>query len=155
MNGFTENFNSILIPFLKKYVERFGFAVIHRHFFEILEETKKKFQMITNDSNGQKWRKESGSMLEQLVLYFIFDEVKKLGYEIASDDEIKSSSRGILEKVAHNIVIKYGEFFVFPDGDIVIYSAISGEVKAIISCKASTRERYTQTLYWKLKLSLN
>jgi hypothetical protein len=120
-----------------------------------LDKTKNKFQRQYNDANGQKWRNESGRMLESLVLHFILKEVEKLGYKVTSDEELEKSQKGILEKVAHNITIKYGKYFVMPDGDIVIYNPLSANVKAIISCKASTRERYTQTLYWKLKLSLN
>ncbi len=155
MIKFTENFNSILLPILKKYQQKYGKEEIHKYFFEILDETKKIFQKKCDDANGQKWRNESGKMLELLVIYFISDAVKELEYDITTDDEIESAQGGILETVGHNIALKYGKYYIIPDGDIVIYSPNNGEIKIIISCKASVRERFAQTLYWKLKLSLN
>ena len=155
MIKFTENFENILLPILKKYQKDYGEKEIHKYFFEILDETKKVFQEKQNDINGQKWRNESGKMLELLVVYFISDAVKELGYSITTDDEIEKAKDGILEEVGHNLVLKYGKYYVMPDGDIVIYNPKNSEIKAVISCKASTRERFSQTLYWKLKLALN
>jgi len=152
---YTANFSNILLPILERYQKEYGQAEIHKYFFEILIETKKIFQKEYNDRNGQKWRNESGTMLELLVIYFIHKEIKKLGYEITTDDEINSSDSGILEKVGHNIVLKYGKYYILPDSDIVIYNPNTAEVKAIISCKASVRERFAQTLYWKVKLAAN
>lgn len=151
----TENFQTILLPILRRYLKEYGQKEIHKYFFEILDETKTKFQKKFSDKNGQKWRNESGKMLELLIIYFIQNVVKKLGYEITTDDEVRRAKDGILEEVGYNIILKYGEYYVLPDGDIIIFDPRSSEVKAIISCKASLRERFAQTLYWKLKLSLN
>lgn len=120
-----------------------------------MDETKRTFQKKYNDKNGQKWRNESGTMLELLVVYFLHKEIKRLGFDITTDDDISSSDGGILEKVGHNIVLKYGKYYVLPDSDIVIYNPETAEVKAIISCKSSIRERFAQSLYWKVKLSNN
>ena len=155
MIKFTDNFNNILLPILKKYQKNYGEAEIHKYFFEIFDETKKIFQKKYNDVNGQKWRNQSGKMLELLVAYFISDVVNELGYDITSDDEIENAQDGILETIAHNLVLKYGKYYVIPDGDIIIYNPKNGEIKIVVSCKASVRERFAQTLYWKLKLSLN
>ncbi len=155
MIKFTDNFKEILLPILKKYQNKYGVGEIHKYFFEILDETKNIFQKKCKDMNGQKWRNESGKMLELLVVYFISDTIRELGYDITTDDEIISAQDGILETVGHNFVLKYGKYYVFPDGDIVIFNPQDGKIKIVISCKASVRERFTQTLYWKLKLSLN
>jgi len=155
MIKFTNNFKEILLPILKKYQNRYGVKEIHKYFFEILDETKNIFQKKYNDVNGQKWRNESGKMLESLVVYFIGGTIKELGYDITTDDEIINTKDGILEIVGHNFVLKYGKYYVLPDGDIIIFDPQNGEIKIVISCKASVRERFTQTLYWKLKLSLN
>jgi len=152
---YTPNFTNILLPILEKYLKKYGRAEIHKYFFEVLDETKTIFQRINNDINGQKWRNESGTMLEQLVIYFLHKEIMKMGYDITTDDEINSSNYGILEKVWHNIVLKYGKYSILPDSDIVIYNPNTAEVKAIISCKSSVRERFAQSLYWKVKLSTN
>jgi type II restriction enzyme len=152
---YTANFTNILLPILEKYLTKYGRSEIHKYFFEILDETKEIFQRNNSDMNGQKWRNESGTMLEQLVIYFLHKEIMKLGYDITTDDEINSSNYGILEKVWHNIVLKYGKYSILPDSDIVIYNPNTAEVKAIISCKSSVRERFAQSLYWKVKLSTN
>ncbi len=94
-------------------------------------------------------------MLEFLVIYLLHKEILELGYDITTDDEIENSNNGILEEVGHNIILKYGKYYVLPDSDVVIYHPKTAEVKAIISCKSSVRERFAQTLYWKLKLSAN
>jgi len=150
---YTENFDGILLPILQKYLEKYGRAEVHRYFFEVLNETKEIFQKKFHDTNGQKWRNESGTMLEQMIIYFVHKEIVGLGYDITTDDEINSSSGGILEEVWHKIVLKYGKYSILPDSDIVIYHPKTAEVKAIVSCKASVRERFAQTLYWKVKLS--
>ena len=152
---YTANFSDILLPILDKYLIRYGQVEIHKYFFEMLDETKGIFQKKYNDMNGQKWRNESGTMLELLVIHFLHKEIMELGYDITTDDEINSCDSGILEKVGHNIVLKYGKYFILPDSDIVIYNPRTSEVKAIISCKSSVRERFAQTLYWKVKLSTN
>lgn len=150
---YTANFNKILLPILKKYLEKRGPGEIHKYFFEILDETKTIFQKLNNDVNGQKWRNESGTMLELLVIYFLHKEIIAMGYDITTDDEIESRNEGILEKVGHSIVLKYGKYYVTPDSDIIIYNPKTAEVKAIISCKSSVRERFAQSLYWKVKLA--
>ena len=152
---YTDNFNNILLPSLENYLKKYGQKEIHKYFFEILDETKQVFQKKYNDTNGQKWRNESGTMLELLVIYFLHKEIKDLGYDITTDEEIERCDSGILEKVWHNIVLKYGKYSILPDSDIVIYNPQTAEVKAIISCKSSVRERFAQSLYWKVKLSTN
>ena len=155
MIKFTDNFNNILFPILEQHQKRYGHQSIHKYFFEILDETKSVFRKKYDDINGQKWRNESGKMLELLVMYYIQDTISQSGCEMTTDEEVGKAQGGVLEKVGHNIVLKYGEYYILPDGDIIIYDSQNGDVKAIISCKVSVRERFAQTLYWKLKLSLN
>ena len=157
MITFTENFKNNVIPLIKSFSEKYGNNQIHKYFFEILTITKEKFKSNCEKDKDQSWRKESGIMLENLVVYFIQEEINKLGYDLVTDEQIKQSSENdkIMSKVYRNIVIRYGEYSVIPDGDIVIYNPDDGTVVAIISCKNSIRERYAQTLYWKLKLSLD
>ena len=152
---YTDNFTGILLPILEKYLKKYGHKEIHKYFFDILDETKTIFQKKCHDANGQKWRNESGAMLEQLVIYFLQTEIVALGYDVTTDDEIDAASGGILETVGCNIVLKYGPYYVLPDSDIIIYEPRSGAVMAIISCKASVRERFAQTLYWRVKLLVN
>jgi len=55
------------------------------------------------------------------------------------------------------LAVKYGEYLLLPDTDMVIVSYVlkepwQSEILAIISCKTSLRERIAQACYWKLKL---
>lgn len=157
MITFTENFQKNVVPLIKSYTKKYGDKEVHKYFFEILTVTKESYQQNCKKDKGQSWRNESGAMLENLVVYFIQEEVRKLGYDLVTDEQIKRASINdeIMSKVHRNIVIHYGEYSIVPDGDIVIYKPTDGSVVAIISCKNSLRERYAQTLYWKLKLSLD
>lgn len=157
MIKFTENFQKVVVPLIKQFSRKYGHDQVHKYFFEILAATKGKYQSSCEKDKGQSWRNESGTMLENMVVYFIQEEVKKLGYDLVTDEQIKKASPGdeIMSKVYRNIVIRYGDYSIVPDGDIVIYRPIDGAVAAIISCKNSLRERYAQTLYWKLKLALD
>jgi type II restriction enzyme len=154
MMKYTDNFNNILLPVLENHLKKYGQKEIHKYFFEILDETKQIFQKECKDTNGQKWRNESGTMLELLVAHFLHKEIKELGYDITTDEEIERCDSGILEKVGHNIVLKYGKYGLIPDSDIVIYNPRTAEVKAIVYCKPSIEDRFGP-LYWKLKLSAN
>jgi len=157
MIKFTDNFQKNVIPLIKKFSEKYGNEHVHKYFFEILAKTKKLYQSNCKKDEGQSWRNESGAMLENIVVYFIQEEIRKLGYDLITDNQIKKASQGdeIVSKVYRNVVIRYGDYSILPDGDIIIYNPTDGEVIAIISCKNSLRERYAQTLYWKLKLSLD
>jgi len=157
MIKFTENFREVVIPLIKQFSKKYGDDQVHKYFFEILVATKERYQSNCEKDKGQSWRNESGTMLENMVVYFIQEEVKRLGYDLVTDEQIKkaSSDDEIMSKVYRNIVIRYGDYSIVPDGDVVIYRPIDGVVAAIISCKNSLRERYAQTLYWKLKLSLD
>lgn len=157
MIKFTENFQKNVIPLIEKFSKKYGNDKVHWYFFEILEKTKKYFKEHCKKDKDQSWRNESGAMLENIVVYFIQKEVKKLGYDLVTDDQIKKSSSNdeVMSKLYRNIVVRYGDYSILPDGDIIVYDSRNIKVLAIISCKNSLRERYTQTLYWKLKLSLD
>ena len=157
MITFTENFQKNVVPLIKSCAKKYGDKEVHKYFFDILTKTKERYQSNCKKDKGQSWRNESGAMLENLVVYFIQEEVRKLGYDLVTDEQIKKTSQTdeVMSKVRRNLVIHYGAYSVLPDGDIIIYKPADSKVMAIISCKNSLRERYTQTLYWKLKLSLD
>jgi len=157
MINFKENFCKIVIPLVNEYSKKYGEGCVHRYFFDILATTKEKYQLACVKDKGQSWRNESGSMLENLVVYFIQNKIQKLGYDLVTDEQIKKApaNNEMMSKVYRNIVIRYGKYSIVPDGDIVVYKPFDGTVVAIISCKNSLRERYAQTLYWKLKLSID
>lgn len=157
MIKFTKNFQDNVIPLIKDFSKKYGDDKVHWYFFEVLEKTKIFFKKNCKKDKDQSWRNESGAMLENIVVYFIQEEVRKRGYDLVTDDQIKKASLSdeVMSRLYRNIVVRYGDYSILPDGDIIIYDPKSIEVLAIISCKNSLRERYTQTLYWKLKLSLD
>ena len=157
MINLSSNFQKIVVPLIKKYENKYQRKNIHKYFFDILMETRKEFNKSCKKDAGQSWRNESGAMLENLVVYFIQQEIVKLGYDLATDNQINkaSSDDKIMSLVYRNMIVRYGKYPILPDGDIIIFNPKNGDVKAIISCKNSLRERFAQTLYWKLKLSLD
>jgi len=58
-----------------------------------------------------------------------------------------------LGKVYRNLVVRYGQWSLLPDADLVIYEPTTCRVVGVISCKITLRERIAQTAYWKLKLA--
>ncbi len=157
MITFTENFQKNVVPLIKSCAKKYGDKEVHKYFFEILTATKELYQQNCKKDKGQSWRNESGTMLENLVVYFIQEEVRKLGYDLVTDEQIKKTSQTdeIMSKVHRNLIIHYGTYSILPDGDIIIYKPTDSKVIAIISCENSLREGYAQILYWKVKLSLD
>lgn len=155
----TLHFQETIVPLIQEYEKEYGKKNLHKHLFDILSKTRIIFEnkLIKDKDKGQSWRNESGSVLENVVVYFIQETIIMCGYELTTDDVIEKSAINdpIMSKVYRNIVVRYGKYPVLPDGDIIIFNPRSGDVKAIISCKNSLRERFAQTLYWKLKLSLD
>lgn len=86
MIKFTENFQKNVVPLIKKFSKKYGDDQVHKYFFEILTKTKELFKSNCKKDKDQSWRNESGAMLENLVVYFIQEEVKKLGYDLITDD---------------------------------------------------------------------
>ncbi|MCX6795912.1 MAG: BsaWI family type II restriction enzyme, partial [Candidatus Falkowbacteria bacterium] len=157
MINLSSTFEQIVIPLIEEYQNKYGGKNIHEYFFDILSKARTSFESVCTKDKGQSWKNESGELLENLVVYFIQKTVIEYGYDLTSDNVLEKSETNdsILSKVYRNVVVRYGKYSVIPDGDIIIFNPMSGEVKAIISCKNSLRERFTQTLYWKLKLSLD
>ena len=54
-----------------------------------------------------------------------------------------------------SIEIFYDSYSIIPDADIIIYDKSSYRIIAVLSCKASMRERVAQSAYWKLKFQYN
>ncbi|MEO0178345.1 MAG: BsaWI family type II restriction enzyme [candidate division WOR-3 bacterium] len=75
-----------------------------------------------------------------------FQKLRKIGFEV-----IKGSK---LEKADNKLgVVDFGEFGMhLPDADLVVYEPKKCKPIAIISSKATLRERIAQTGYWNVKL---
>lgn len=80
-------------------------------------------------------------------------EVEAAGLRCATGDEVMAKVQDpVLGSVYRQIMVRYGEYAVMPDVDLVIFRADNCRVIGIVSCKATLRERIAQTAYWKIKL---
>jgi type II restriction enzyme len=139
------------------------------HVSEIFEEARERYkseylsspraarlraQGRTPDAE-QSWKPFKGANFEQLVLYIIRQELESMGLRCVFGDKLLRPKNLPLElsDVYHKLIVRYGQYSILPDADLVIYKPKSHEVIGIVSCKTTLRERIAQTAYWKLKLS--
>lgn len=103
----------------------------------------------------QGWVSVIGRSLEIVVEYLINNFCTKNGLKITNDKVLrKTNLKGELDEVKRKILVDFGSVSLLPDGDIIIYKVVPEiRILAILSVKNSFRERYTETPYWKLKLS--
>jgi len=103
----------------------------------------------------QSWKAFKGKNFEKLIWRVIDGELGsslnlccipggKLGRKKLSPE---------LGKVYRNLLVRYGQWSLLPDADLVVYDPRTCQVVGIISCKITLRERIAQTAYWKLKLA--
>lgn len=115
---------------------------------------KLKAQGKTPDAE-QSWKAFKGKNFEKLIWRVIDSELGsslslrcipggKLGRKKLSPE---------LGKVYRNLLVRYGQWSLLPDADLVVYAPRTCQVIGIISCKITLRERIAQTAYWKLKLA--
>jgi len=115
------------------------------------------YQQAVNKAR-QGWVATVGRALERVIEIMIEKFCEENKISITYDRKLRSKKLSEeLEKVKRNLLINFGEFCFLPDGDIILYRTQNNKttVLAIISVKGSFRERYTETPYWKLKLSEN
>jgi len=99
-------------------------------------------------SMDQAWRSCKGELYE----YAVYKAIKNI---VSQDNILRDRIRIV---IGSEIDIYRNRFAIrnwseiYPDADIVIIDSISNEVKAIISCKTSLRERLAETAFWKREL---
>lgn len=102
----------------------------------------------------QSWRAFKGKNFENLILYIIEKVIESIGLKTVKGDIL---NRRQLDKelsaVYRNLLVRFGEYSILPDADLVVYNPKTSNVAAIISVKITLRERIAQTAYWKLKLA--
>lgn len=90
----------------------------------------------------QSWRSVKGRGLEKLLEFMLRRQLQDLDLELLP-----------AQRVGESLKIDFGEYGAhFPDVDLVVFQRSRNRVLAILSIKASLRERATQTAYWRLKL---
>ena len=117
-------------------------------------------QGYTNDEAvikaRQGWVSTIGRNLEKVIEILIEDFCNENHLKVTNDKILKKRELPIeLDLVKRLLLVNFGEYAFLPDGDIIIYKLVNNQPKiiAILSVKNSFRERYTETPYWKLKLS--
>ena len=106
----------------------------------------------------QGWVSTIGRNLEKVIEILIEDFCNENNLKVTNDKTLKKQNLSTeLDFVKRLILVNFGEYALLPDGDIIIYKLFNNQPKiiAILSVKNSFRERYTETPYWKLKLSQN
>jgi len=89
-----------------------------------------------------------------MIWHIIGDELESVDLRIILGASLKKKKLSAeLSKVYRNLLIRYGEWALLPDVDLVIYEPTTCNIIGVISCKITLRERIAQTAYWKLKLA--
>lgn len=143
--------------YLAKKGKEVDFDFIKGIFDDYKDEYKKQKALEGKDPN-QSWNVWSGKALQELLRFIVEQHVQTLKYPVAITDDTalrKKKLSAELDKVRRNIEIFYDSYSIVPDADIVMYDTNSFKVIAVLSCKASLRERVAQAAYWKLKFQYN
>lgn len=107
----------------------------------------------------QSWKSFEGNLLEDVILKCINKEIEKAGLKLKVEKgrSLERTEYAKLEEclssVKKELVVNYGKFgFHLPDADLIIYDPKECKPIAVISSKATLRERIAQTAYWSIKL---
>lgn len=154
-----------------KFVKKFGtdaYEKIDKFLTDLEDEYKKKkideFMEKGADHQTaigkarQSWVGFVGDSLEAIIRLIIEPLANKYGAKVARDKEIRGTKLNLEhDLLRREILVHFNEHSFLPDADLIIYYFDAHQQKAsvicIISMKNSFRERYTETPYWKLKLS--
>ena len=106
----------------------------------------------------QSWKAWKGKNLEKLIIHIVKDQVESLGLRIVKGDTLERKKPENLSRelsmIKRAVSVDYGQLGLhLPDADVIIYDPQTTKVIAILSSKATLRERVAQTGYWKIKLS--
>lgn len=141
---------------------------VYLHVSEIFEEAREKYKKEYLSSSKasklrakgktpdaeQSWKPFKGKNFEKLIWHIIGDELESVDLRVILGASLKRKKLSAeLSKVYRNLLIRYGEWALLPDVDLVIYDPTTCNIIGVISCKITLRERIAQTAYWKLKLA--
>lgn len=126
-------------------LEEEGFSV-WKNLDDYKDEVQNEYISEMEETNPEKnaeqsWRSKSGDFLEIFVKESVDDKLKDI--KISLEKEIPKEIKEKLE-------LDFSGKKKLPDLDLVVHK--ESEPIAIISCKTTTRERVSQTLFWKLAL---
>lgn len=137
------------IKYLCNYMEAI------QNFEEIAEKVlRSKLKNYYNNqrSADQAWKACKGLIYE----YAVYKTIKQI---IDNNNYLKNKIKVIYnKKELKNLkdqIVFYNWSKIYPDIDIVIIDKQTEQIKIIISCKTSLRERLTETAFWKRELEKN
>lgn len=146
----------------KIYLSRKRNTINHNFIKEIFDEIKVEYKKEKKEKGkdaNQSWNSWSGKALQGLIKFIVEDYVsslKKYPVGITDDTALRNKKLSAeLDRVRRNIEIFYDSYSIIPDADIIIYDKSNYKIIAVLSCKASLRERVAQAAYWKLKFQYN
>jgi len=151
------NIDQIKKIYLSRKKKEIGDNFIKSIFDEIKEKYKKEKRREGKDAN-QSWNSWSGKALQELIKFIVEDFISSLKFPIGITNDASLRKKKLpaeLDRVRRNIEIFYDFHSIIPDADIIIYDKFSYRIIAVLSCKASLRERVAQSAYWKLKFQYN
>lgn len=143
--------------YLSRKKKEIGDNFIKDIFDEIKEKYKRDKRREGKDAN-QSWNSWSGKALQELIKFIVEDFISSLKFPIGitNDSSLRNKKLPVeLDRVRRNIEIFYDSHSIIPDADIIIYDKHGYRIIAVLSCKASLRERVAQSAYWKLKFQYN
>ncbi len=117
------------------------------------ENTDKKEKKQKKDFE-QSWRSVKGASLENLILQLLLDVFKNGVIKIIKGSgAVKLSSS--LKTIYDALLVDYHDLGKhLPDSDLIIYTETPPHLVAILSIKASLRERIAQVAYWTSKVEV-
>lgn len=156
MKDAKKNFVQDLRHKIYERIRRDGISKLSEILKEMRVEYLTRIQEFGIKDPEQSWKPFKGSLLEDLILETISTEIRELGFEVIKGDELEKEDSRLTEcqsSIKRSLVVDFGEYGMhLPDVDLVIYDPENCKAKAIISSKATLRERVAQTGYWFLKL---
>jgi type II restriction enzyme len=155
MKGDKQEFIEKIKNKVKNLVKERGIKNISDILDEIRKEYLEGIENFVSDPE-QSWKAFKGKLLEEIIMNEIYDEVEKNGLKVIKGSELEKEDKNLdncLASVKRSLVVDFGEYGMhLPDADIVIYDPKNCKAVAIISSKATLRERVAQVGYWYLKI---
>ncbi|MDT7904593.1 MAG: BsaWI family type II restriction enzyme [Candidatus Caldipriscus sp.] len=131
----------------KRLVKERGLENISDVLDKIRQEYLKGIKDFVSDPQ-QSWKAFKGKLLEEIIIDEIYEEVERNGLKVIKGSELEKEEKNLdkcLALVKRSLMVDFGEYGMhLPDADLVIYDPKSCKAVAIISSKATLRERVAQ-----------
>jgi type II restriction enzyme len=132
---------------VKRLVKERGLENISDILDKIRQEYLKGIKDFVSDPQ-QSWKAFKGKLLEEIIIDEIYEEVERNGLKVIKGSELEKEEKNLdkcLALVKRSLMVDFGEYGMhLPDADLVIYDPKSCKAVAIISSKATLRERVAQ-----------